>query len=241
MARRNRHDGRTPAQLRAVRITPGFLDTADGSCLMEMGGTRVLCAASVSPGVPKWREPSGEGWLTAEYAMLPASTRPRKAPADLRPDSRSVEIRRMIGRVLRGAVRFHRLGSNTLHLDCHVLEADGGTRTASITGAYVAAALAADRAAGDGRCTPRVLAGRVAAVSVGMVDGRAVLDLDYQEDSRADVDMNVAMTGGGKFIEIQGTSEGRAFGGDELDAMLRLARGGCRKLMAAQREAIDGR
>lgn len=228
-------------ELRAVKITPGFVRTADGSCLMEIGGTRVICTASFAEGVPKWREASGLGWVTAEYGMLPASTGRRKSRPTLKPDSRGTEIQRLIGRVLRGAVRFDRLGANTVHLDCDVLEADGGTRTAAITGAFVALSLAARAAERCGRCDPGVVRRPVAAVSVGIVAGRALLDLDYAEDSAADVDLNVAMTSGGKFVELQGTGEGEAFGAEDLERMLRLARGGIGRLMRAQRQALARR
>jgi len=238
MAIIKRNDGRRPNQLRNVVITPGFVRSADGSCLMEAGGTRVICTASLSPGVPKWREGSGLGWLTAEYGMLPASTGRRKSRPTIKPDSRGTEIQRLIGRVIRNVVRFDRLGENTLHLDCDVLEADGGTRTAAITGAYVAAAIANQRCAEQGRCESRVIVGSVAAISVGVVDGRVLLDLDYSEDSAAEVDMNVAMLGGGKFVEVQGSAERAPFTGDQLQDMLSMASKGVRKLAALQRQAI---
>lgn len=238
MANRKRHDGRTPTQLRPVRITPGFVRVADGSCLIEMGGTRVICTASFSEGVPKWRVGRGLGWVTAEYGMLPASTSSRKRRPIGKPDSRSVEIQRIIGRVLRNVVRFDKLGENTIILDCDVLEADGGTRTAAITGAQVALSLAINKACRSSRCRTGVLRGMVTAVSVGIVNGRAVLDLDYPEDSTAEVDMSVAMTSGGRFVEIQGSSERQAFTGVQLDEMLRLAKRGIRKLIGIQREAI---
>ena len=205
-----------------------------------MGLTRVICTASLTSGVPKWRQGGGLGWLTAEYGMLPASTGRRRSRPVLKQDGRSVEIQRLIGRVLRSVVRFGRLGENTVYLDCDVLEADGGTRTAAVTGAYVALARAIATGADRGLCGERTLSGTVAAVSVGVVDGTPVLDLDYQEDSTAEVDMNVAMTGGGKFIELQGTAERNAFSMEELQAMLGLARRGIRKLMAHQRRAIEG-
>ena len=233
-----RQDGRRANELRPVRLTPDFVRTADGSCLVEMGGTRVICTASFSAGCPKWREGSGLGWVTAEYGMLPASTGSRKNRPVSKPDSRSVEIQRIIGRVLRSVVRFEKLGENTIFLDCDVLEADGGTRTAAITGAYVALAVAAKRAAGAGRCRTGAIAGNVAAVSAGVVGGRVLLDLNYAEDSRADVDLNVAMTSGGKFVEIQGSSESAPFDNDQLQEMLRLAAGGIRKLLRHQRQAI---
>ena len=240
MAKAKRHDGRRAGELRPVTITPGFVPSADGSCLIETGNTRVICTASFCPGVPKWREKSGLGWVTAEYGMLPASTANRKRRPIGRPDSRSVEIQRTIGRVLRNVVRFERLGENTIVLDCDVLEADGGTRTAAITGAYVALALAAERAAKTGLCQAGALRGAVAAVSVGLLEGRPILDLDYLEDSAAEVDMNVAMTGAGKFVEIQGSGEREAFDAEQLDKMLQLANRGIRKLLKLQKEALPG-
>ena len=224
-----------------MQIQPGFVRSADGSCLIEVGGTRVICTASFAQGVFKWREAGGLGWVTAEYGMLPASTGRRKSRPLLKFDSRFVEIQRMIGRVLRSVVRFDRLGQNTIHLDCDVLEADGGTRTAAVTGAQVALALAVGRRVKRGHCHPRALRGMVAAVSAGIVDGHAVVDLDYHEDSSAQVDMNIAMTGGGKFVEVQGTAEGDPFDPDQLQQMLTLARAAIRKLLAAQRQAIAGR
>lgn len=204
-----------------------------------MGRTRVICTASFAEGVPRWRADSGLGWVTAEYGMLPASTGSRKARPAFKPDSRSIEIQRLIGRTLRSVVRFDRLGENTITLDCDVLEADGGTRTAAITGAYVALALAADKARRAGQCKAGVVASAVAAVSVGIVAGRCVLDLCYAEDAAADVDMNVAMTRDGKFVEVQATSEGAPFDDEQLQAMLHLARGGIRKLLSAQAAAIS--
>lgn len=238
MATRRREDGRRADALRPARFTPGFVRTADGSCLIELGGTRVICTASFVPGVPAWRVGSGAGWVTAEYGMLPGSTSTRKSRPGARPDSRAVEIQRLIGRTMRHGVRFDRLGENTFYLDCDVLEADGGTRTAAITGAQVALGIAARTCAEQGRCERGVLTERVAAVSVGMLDGRAVLDLAYREDVRADVDLNVAMASGGKLVELQGTAEGEAFDRDELDEMLRLAGKGIRKLRRLQGQAI---
>jgi len=236
-----RQDGRRPGDLRPVTITPNFVRSADGSCLIETGRTRVICTASIVKGVPRWRMDGGLGWVTAEYGMLPASTVGRKSRPVYRPDSRSVEIQRLIGRVLRNVVRFERLGENTVYLDCDVVEADGGTRTAAITGSYVALSLAAARGVRLGRFRSGAIRGAAAAVSVGIVDGRAVLDLDYREDAAAAVDMNVAMTGGGKFLELQGSSEGRPFDSRQLDQMLRLARRGIRKLRQVQQRAIaDG-
>lgn len=248
-----RHDGRRADELRKVKITPGFIRTADGSCLIETGGTRAVCTASLVAGVPKWRSQTGLGWVTAEYGMLPASTAGRKSRSTTGQDGRSVEIQRIIGRVIRNVVRFDRLGENTFYLDCDVLEADGGTRTAAITGAFVALACALEKAAREGHCQRGTLSGAVGAVSVGMIDGRAVLDMDYQEDSVAEVDMNVAMTAGGKYIEVQGSAEPRlqaatscgpeipraGFTATDLDKMLALARKGIRKLLAEQKRAIN--
>jgi ribonuclease PH len=236
-----RRDGRRAQELRAVKITPDFVGKADGSCLIEMGGTRVICTASLSPGVPDWRKASGHGWMTAEYGMLPASTGSRKARGVLKPDGRSVEIQRLIGRVLRTVVRLEDLGPSTLYLDCDVLEADGGTRTAAITGAYVALCRAVDKATRQGRCKPTAVHGQVAAVSVGIVEGKVMLDLDYSEDSRADVDMNIAMTGDGRFVEVQGTSEQQPFDAKQMENMIRLARSGIAKLLRLQRSAIRAR
>jgi len=234
MAASRRHDGRRAGELRGVSIRTGYVPTADGSCLMRMGETRVICTASFVEGVPKWLEGTGRGWVTAEYGMLPASTGRRKGRPIGKPDGRSAEIQRIIGRVLRSAVKMTKLGETTIYLDCDVLTADGGTRTAAITGAWVALALALARRAVPGR----VLSPPVAAVSVGIVDGRAVVDLDYREDVAAEVDLNVAMTAGGKYVEVQGTSEGAPFDDAQLAAMLRLARSGIRKLVAAQRQAV---
>jgi ribonuclease PH len=235
-----RHDGRRAHQLRPVTITPDFVRTADGSCLIETGGTRVICTASIVPGVPRWREKLQQGWVTAEYGMLPASTARRKPRPAGKPDSRGTEIKRLIGRVLRSVVRFDRLGLNTIHLDCDVLEADGGTRTASVTGAQVALSRAVRAGREQGLFQRGAVPGLVAATSVGIVDGMAMLDLDYLEDSTAEVDMNVAMTTGGKFIELQGTAEREAFTREQLTDMLDLAEKGIKRLMTRQRKAIRG-
>jgi ribonuclease PH len=221
-----------------VSITADFVSTADGSCLIATGGTRVICTASFVEGVPDWRKGGGTGWITAEYGMLPASTGQRRRRPVGKPDGRSVEIQRIIGRVLRSAGDPRRLGENTVFLDCDVLEADGGTRTAAISGAYVALALAVSRAAARGKCRAGAAAGPVAAVSVGVVGGRCLLDLDYSEDSAAEVDMNVAMLTRGRYVEIQGSSEARPFDGEQLREMLSLAGRGIRKIMAVQRKAI---
>ncbi len=233
-----RPDGRRADALRPVVITPDFVRSAAGSCLIEMGNTRVICTACIEEDVPPWLAGSGKGWVTAEYGMLPASTNTRKKRPGIKPDSRGLEIQRFIGRVLRGAVHLDRLGERTITLDCDVLQADGGTRTASITGAYVALARAI-RAGQEKGVFPRgVLREPVAAISVGMVAGRAVLDLCYAEDVSADVDLNVAMTRRGKFVELQGTSEGEPFAEKDLQAMLHLAKAGMRKLFRAQQKAI---
>ena len=239
--RHKRPDGRRADELRAVKITPDFMKTADGSCLIEMGGTRVICTASIAQGVPRWREASGLGWVTAEYGMLPASTGQRKKRPGLKPDGRGVEIQRLIGRVLRSVVQFEKLADNTIHLDCDVLEADGSTRTAAITGAYVAMGRAVEGARKDGRLPGGVITAAVAGVSVGIVNARAMLDLCYVEDSAADVDMNIAMTSTGKFVELQAASEAEPFTDEQLDAMLRLGRRGIRKLISLQREALKKR
>jgi ribonuclease PH len=225
-------------QLRPVKITTDFVRTADGSCLVEMGNTRVICTASFAPGVPAWREASGQGWLTAEYGMLPASTGRRKSRPIAKPDSRGVEIQRIIGRVLRNVVNFEKLGPNTVYLDCDVLEADGGTRTAAINGAWVALALATHRAWGQGLCGRGAVEGPVGAVSVGVVAGQCVLDLDYQLDSTAEVDMNVAMLPGGQFAEIQGSAERQTFDRRQLDRMLSLAAAGITRIHRLQRQAF---
>lgn len=230
----SRPDGRRPDQLRPVRIETDFLRTAP-SALIEVGGTRVLCTAIVNEGVPPWLRGRGTGWLTAEYAMLPASTGERKARDATRGklDGRTVEIQRLIGRTLRSVVDLDRLGERTLWVDCDVLEADGGTRCASITGAAVAVGLAFDRL-GLGHA----LRDTVAAVSVGVVDGNPVLDLPYSEDSRAEVDMNVVMSGAGAVIEVQGTAEAAPFPRSVFDTLLDLAEGGIADLVVAQRAAI---
>ncbi|MBN1942091.1 MAG: ribonuclease PH [Phycisphaerae bacterium] len=237
-ARNTRLDGRRADEIRPVVITPDFVRTAAGSCLIEMGDTRVICTASIEEGVPPWRAGSGEGWVTAEYGMLPASTGRRKSRPGLKPDSRGLEIQRLIGRALRGVVRFERLGEHTITLDCDVLQADGGTRTAAITGAYVALVRAVQLGQAEGRFVRGALREEVAAVSVGVVKGRAVLDLCYAEDVSADVDLNVAMTRSGKFVELQGTGEGAPFDEKQLHAMLHLAKKGCTMLFRAQRSAL---
>lgn len=233
-----RTDSRRGNQLRPVKITPDFVRTADGSCLIEMGGTRVICTASIESGLPKWRNETEGGWVSAEYGMLPASTGSRKSRPGIKPDSRGIEIQRLIGRSLRSVVRFDRLGPNSITLDCDVLEADGGTRTASITGAYVALHKAVEKGVARGLFQKGALCGAVAAVSVGIVNGKAVLDLCYAEDSTADVDMNVVMTSSGKFVEIQGTSEAAPFNAVQLQQMLTLAKKGIKELLKVQKQAL---
>ncbi|MDR2215321.1 MAG: ribonuclease PH [Nevskiaceae bacterium] len=235
-----RQDGRSPEQMRPVRFTRGFTRWAEGSVLVEFGLTRVLCTASIEEGVPSFLRGRGQGWVTAEYGMLPRATHTRGAREAARgkQSGRTQEIQRLIGRSLRAALDLKALGERTVTLDCDVLQADGGTRTASVSGAYVALADAcAKLAATKGIASP--LYGQVAAVSVGIVDGRAVLDLDYAEDSTAETDMNVVMNSGGGFIEVQGTAEGHAMRRDELDQLLLLATQGAQQLFALQRAALS--
>ncbi len=231
-----REDGRADDELRPITITRNWLDHAAGSVLVEFGKTRVLCAASASEGVPRWRKGSGLGWVTAEYAMLPAATNTRSDRESVkgRIGGRTHEISRLIGRSLRAVIDYQAMGENTIQLDCDVLQADGGTRTAAITGAYVALADACAKLN-----VSKALTGSVAAISVGIVDGVPLLDLPYVEDVRAETDMNVVMTGDGKFVEVQGTAEGAAFDRSELDALLVLAEKGCADLTRMQREALS--
>ncbi|HEX3207355.1 MAG TPA: ribonuclease PH [Propionibacteriaceae bacterium] len=236
----HRADGRSHDQLRQVRFTRGWLSQAEGSVLVEFGQTRVLVAASVTEGVPRWRKGSGLGWVTSEYAMLPraTSTRTDRESVRGRIGGRTHEISRLIGRSLRAVIDYKALGENTIVLDCDVLEADGGTRTASITGAYVALADAVSWLRERDLLTAEPLTGSVAAVSVGVVDGISMLDLCYTEDSAADTDMNVVMTGDGAFIEVQGTAEGAPFDRRLLDELLDLAATGCAQLTTLQRAAL---
>lgn len=235
-----RSDGRSADQLRPVRFTRGWLDEAEGSCLVEFGRTRVLCAASLTPGVPRWRRDSGQGWVTGEYAMLPraATSRDTRESIKGRPGGRTQEISRLIGRSLRAVVDTSGLGENTLVVDCDVLQADGGTRTAAITGAYVAINDAIEFGRKQGWITKPVLTASVCAVSVGIVDGQPRLDLHYDDDVAAATDMNVVMTGDGRFIEIQGTAEEEPYTDDELVALLALARAGCQELTELQTQAL---
>jgi len=236
----SRPDGRSPEQLRPVTITRGWLDHAEGSVLVAFGRTRVLCAASVTEGVPRWRRGSGLGWVTSEYAMLPRATHTRSDRESVkgRIGGRTHEISRLIGRSLRGVLDLSGLGENTVVLDCDVLQADGGTRTAAITGAYVALADAVEHLRARNALAGEPLRDSVAAVSVGVVDGAPVLDLCYEEDVTADTDMNVVMTGSGGFIEVQGTAEGVPFDRDLLDRMLALAADGCAELTRLQKAAL---
>jgi ribonuclease PH len=240
----SRPGGRAPDQLRDVSITRGWLDHAEGSVLVEFGRTRVLCAASFTQGVPRWRKGSGQGWVTAEYAMLPRSTNTRSDRESVkgRIGGRTHEISRLIGRSLRAVIDVSALGENTIVLDCDVLQADGGTRTAAITGAYVALADAVGwaRAQGIIAVTATPLTGSVAAVSVGVVEGEARLDLEYVEDSTADTDMNVVMTGDGRYVEVQGTAEAEPFDRVLLDQLLDLAAVGCTTLTTIQEKALAG-
>lgn len=238
-----RADGRAYDELRPVRITRAFTDVPEGSVLIECGNTRVMCTATFTDTVPRWRKDSGLGWVTAEYSMLPRATAQRTDRESVRGKigGRTHEISRLIGRCLRGVIDMKALGENTIQMDCDVLQADGGTRTASITGAYVALVDALNWAKRNGeiKSVKNVLLDSVSAVSVGVIDGEPMLDLPYVEDCRAMTDMNVAMTGSGKFIEIQGTAEHRPFSRDELGVLLDLATKGNRELQAAQQAALD--
>jgi ribonuclease PH len=227
--------GRRPDELRPVEIVTEFLEQAHGSALISLGKTRVLCTATVEEGVPRWLEGAGRGWLTAEYGMLPASTgeRMQREARAGRQGGRTVEIQRLVGRSLRAAYELDTLGERTVWLDCDVLQADGGTRTAAISGAWVALARAAQK---HGLAAPDT---QVAAVSVGIVEGQELLDLEYSEDSSAEVDMNVVMTGDGRLIEVQATAEARAFTRAQLDALVSLAAGGIEQITAKQQEAVS--
>lgn len=236
-----RPSGRKPDELRSVSITRQYTKHAAGSTLIECGDTKVICTASVELRTPPWLKGSGQGWVTAEYGMLPGAThsRVRREAASGKQSGRTQEIQRLIGRSLRAATDLEALGEHTITLDCDVIQADGGTRTASITGAFVALNDAINSLMKKGVLRKNPIHGMVAATSVGIVDGEAVLDLDYQEDSGAETDMNVVMNDAGGFIEIQGTAEGHAFRDTELDAMVKLARHGINQLMDIQRSALE--
>lgn len=235
-----RSDGRAADELRSVKITPGYLPYAEGSVLIEMGETRVVCAASIEDRVPTFLRNSGQGWITAEYSMLPRATQQRTAREVRRggPSGRTHEIQRLIGRSLRAAANMRLLGERTLTIDCDVLQADGGTRTAAITGAYVAFALADQKLLSMGKTQRSIVTNEVAAVSVGIVENIPLLDLKYDEDSAAEVDMNVVCTGDGRFIEVQGTAEREPFSREQMDSLLALGGQGIQALMAIQRETI---
>ncbi len=235
-----RVDGRAPDELRPIKVSVDYLNFAEGSVLIEAGGTRVLCAASIEEGVPPFLEGRGQGWLTAEYSMLPRATKTRtkRESAVGRPSGRTQEIQRLIGRSLRAALDLKLLGERTLTLDCDVLQADGGTRTLSITGAYIAAHRACTALLKQGLLKGHPVQTAVAAISVGIIDTVPLLDLNYAEDSRAQVDFNVVMTGKGEFVEVQGTAEGRPFSREALDGLLALADQGIRQLLAIQKQHI---
>ena len=235
-----RSDNRAPDQMRPVTIIPDFISTAEGSALIELGNTRVICTASVEESVPAWMRNRGKGWITSEYGMLPRSTLTRTAreSAKGRIGGRTHEIQRLIGRSLRAVIDLAKLGERTIWLDCDVIQADGGTRTASITGGFVALVLALQKMRAAGQIKTLPILDHVAATSVGVVEGTPLLDLAYDEDSRAEVDMNVVKTGAGRFIEVQGTAEGPPFERQALDDLLELADAGIRELVALQRSIV---
>ncbi len=235
-----RTDGRALDELRPVKITPGYLPYAEGSVLIEMGQTRVVCSASIDERVPAFLRNSGQGWITAEYSMLPRATQQR-TPREVKrggQSGRTHEIQRLIGRSLRAAADMRLLGERTITLDCDVLQADGGTRTAAITGAYVAFAVACNRLLKSGKIQRSIITNEVAAISVGIVGNTPMLDLKYDEDSRAEVDMNIVCTGVGRFIEVQGTAEREPFSREQMESLLALAERGIQSLVAIQRAAI---
>jgi ribonuclease PH len=235
-----RADGRAANDLRPVKITPDFIPSAEGSVLIEMGRTRVIVTATVNDGVPSFLKGTGKGWVTGEYGMLPRATEERTPRESTRgrQSGRTLEIQRMIGRTLRAATDLKALGERTVWLDCDVIEADGGTRTASVTGAFVALALALERMVAAGMLRAVPLLDSVAATSVGIVDDQPLLDLAYEEDSRAQVDMNVVMTGDGRFVEVQASAEGRPYTTEELQRLLELATGGIRQLAKLQQDVV---
>lgn len=232
-----RFDGRANDEIRPVVITPGYLDYPEGSALIEVGRTRVICAATIEERVPTWLRDQGQGWVTAQYGMLPRATHERTPRETRGPRDRTQEIRRLIGRSLRAAVDLHLLGERTVTIDCDVIQADGGTRTASITGGYVALAIALRTLIQGGLLAPSVLATSVAAISVGIVQDELLLDLNYQEDSQAQVDLNVVMNGSRRYVEVQGTAEQGSFTRDMMDELLGLAEKGIEQLLKLQRDA----
>ncbi len=236
-----RSDNRAPDQMRPVKITPEFISTAEGSALIEVGNTRVICTASVEETVPSFLRNRGKGWITSEYAMIPRATLTRtpREVAKGRPSGRTHEIQRLIGRALRAVVDLNRLGERTIWIDCDVIQADGGTRTASITGAFVAMGLALQKLVEAGTLSSAPIRDFVAATSVGIVDGEIMLDLAYEEDSRAEVDMNFVMTGGKKFVEMQATAEQKPFDDTQLKRMMELARKGVESLIAKQQAVLS--
>jgi ribonuclease PH len=234
-----RVDGRDFDQLRDIQITPGFMTHAEGSVLIKMGGTHVICTASVEERVPHFLMGKGQGWITAEYSMLPRATHTRTKRETNGPKGRTQEIQRLIGRAMRGIANLKNVGERTLWIDCDVISADGGTRTASISGAYIAVALALSTLEKRKKLKGPVLRDSLAAISVGIVDGEACLDLCYKEDSSADVDMNVVMTGDGRYVELQGTAEGEPFDQNQMQSMLALATKGIEEISAIQKQTID--
>ncbi|HUQ50406.1 MAG TPA: ribonuclease PH [Terriglobales bacterium] len=237
-----RSDKRTADQMRPVKITPNFIAMAEGSCLIEVGHTKVICTASIDESVPPFLRNSGKGWVTSEYAMLPRATLTRtpRESSKGRIGGRTHEIQRLIGRSLRAVIDLKKIGERTITLDCDVMQADGGTRTASITGAFIALGLAVEKLLVAGTLKDSPIRDFVAATSVGIVDGNVVLDLPYEEDSRAEVDMNFVMTGSGKFVELQATAEQDPFDDAQLTEMMKLAKKGCGELIAKQREMLKG-
>jgi ribonuclease PH len=235
-----RTDGRKPRQLRPLTITPGYLKTADGSVLIEVGDTKVICTAKLEERVPQFLRNSGKGWITAEYGMLPGSSQVRigREASRGKVGGRTHEIQRLVGRSLRAIADLKRLGEKTIWVDCDVIQADGGTRTASITGAYVALREAVAAWLTKGILVADPIKDSVAAVSVGIIDGKVLLDLSYEEDSRADVDMNFVMTGSGKFVEVQGTAESAPFTGKQMERMTEIAQEGLRELLKAQKKVL---
>jgi ribonuclease PH len=235
-----RVDGRELDQLRPIQVTPGFMKHAEGSVLIQMGDTHVICTASVEERVPHFLMGKGQGWITAEYSMLPRSTHTRTQRETNGPKGRTQEIQRLIGRAIRGIANLKNVGERTIWIDCDVISADGGTRTASISGAYIAVALALDKLEKRKKLKGPVLKGTLAAISVGIVDGEPCLDLCYREDSTAEVDMNVVMTGDGRYVELQGTAEGDPFSADQMQSMLALASKGIAEISEIQKQTIAG-